>query len=418
MFFLKKEEVSDFQDRCVVAIFLKFHEQIKFVRYVEKNHFVGRTDNNDIQHIFLFNTPSKNIDFGVVYRFKNGSFKQGYVYDILGAGFINEYRIFADNPYDYIKKHFFYEEWEDRFRGLFVSIPPEEGAMLYKYKSNPNEKDSGNVHRFDAFMRGRLTFVNPSTCNDPFDCECEIPLHEALPVVVYRAIAKTKYSKSPLKKIPLGVISKLIDAFYEVYGDEFDASEEAFERLINYICDRTAYYPINNDEVISNCVGISKQMLNLKNEFRILCLARNPKDILMWGYYGNSGKGVCCGHKPDDIKKAILDNYNCICIYGNVRYPERNDRPKFRAKTGDLADDILNFIVECTFTKYYNWKHEKEFRYLLLGGSFTDDYVSIDSTASEIYLGCKSKDVNYYKKASFYPTPHVLRMHPKKYELI
>ena len=170
--------------------------------------------------------------------------------------------------------------------------------------------------------------------------------------------------------------------------------------------------------MVESCTKMSEQVRNLKNSFRILCLARNPRDILMWGYYGDCGKGICCGHSPRDINNGILAQYNNICVYGDINYPATDMRPKFQAKTVDIADDIMSFIIECTFTKYHNWQHEKEFRYVLMGEEFGSDYITINSKTDSIYLGCKSNEVPFYDTFTMVPNPYRLRMHPRKYELI
>lgn len=425
MFYLKKEDVSDFQDRFAVYIFLKYYSEITLIEYVSKNHFVGVDPLREGEtHFYLFNKPDGEAPKGVVYISRKRHYQNGFEYRAFSDDFIQEYRIFADNPFKYIKEHFIESEWENKYSRLFISKPPVEENIgkLYKYKSNPNEEDDKACNIFNDFIGGRLTFVNPSTCNDPFDCECEIPLHDAVPVIIYKAMQKTRYSKNPAKVIPFTKITGATEEFFKEYGDKFEGKKEEFEELLESVDpiyskqNKSEFY----DVVVNNCVNMAAQVLNLKEDFRILCLARNPKDILMWGYYGNGGKGCCCGHMPDKIQKGIQKRGSKFCIYGEINYPDTNNRPEFHVNYNDIADDIWGFIIECTFTKYRNWKHEKEFRYLILGEDFIEDYITIDSTIDETYLGCKSDDVTFYSlnKDSFSTLPHILRMHPKKYELI
>ncbi len=421
MFFLRKEDVSDFQDRCEVALFLSHHGNIEFVEYKSKFHFIGSTEEYGEEDFYLFNSPSNAEKTGVVYRFQSGKELMGFRYDRFNPEFIDDYREFAENPFKYIIGHFFENGWIQRFGRLFLSIPPEsfEEVNLYKYKGAPNEKDEDSVKLFNKFISGKLTFVNPSTCNDPFDCECEIPLYESIPLVVYIAINKTKFSKSPARRISLKDITALVEKYIESKAVEFDYSLNMFEDLIEYIY-WEKYSMLGSDSIIAlYCYDMIQNVINLKNKFRILCLSHEPKDILMWGYYGESGKGICCGHKPKSIVNGLdIIRGNYICIYGNVIYPSTNKRPKFqRSSKNDIADDIWNYVVQCTFTKYYNWKHENEFRFLLVGPEFSSDYVEIDSNIEEIYLGCKSDKVSLYKRTSFSPTPYILKMHPDNYEL-
>lgn len=420
MFFVKKEEVSDFQDRCAVAVFLKLYPQIHFMQYVGKNHFVGEFGNYGVGHIYLFNTPNKEDPYGTVFRSKNYKSRKGFNYEVFNEEFLHEYRLFADNPFDYIQNHFFREEWEARYEGLFVSTPPEDKGIdiLYKYKSDPNDKDEKSVKIFRDFVNGKLTFVNPSTCNDPFDCECEIPLHDAIPVILYKAMQKTKYSDSVVKVIPIEKITEIAESYHNENGDSHEVNRALFEDLIDLIYQKEPLPDKKKELVIDYCIKMSSQVCNLKNNFRILCLARDPHDILMWGYYGDSGKGICCGHRAQDINNGILAKYNNICVYGDIYYPLTDKRPKFHVKSVDIADDIMSFIIECTFTKYHNWQHEKEFRYVLMGEDFGSDYITIDSKTECIYLGCKNNEVPFYKLMTMTPSPYRLRMHPQKYELV
>ncbi len=420
MFFLKKEDVSDFQDRCAIAVFLDFYPQIHFLEYRGKNHFIGTIKQYGEGHIYLFNTPGKEEAYGTVFRSKNNKSRVGFYYEVFDAEFLREYKRFADNPYDYIRNHFFNREWETKYEGLFVSMPPgeKEVEVLYKYKSDPNAEDEDSVAIFRDFVNGKLTFVNPSTCNDPFDCECEIPLHDAVPVILYKAMQKTRYSDFTVKVIPIEKITEIVEKYYKGNGDSHEVNRELFEDLISLIYQMELLPNIKKEKVVDYCIRMSSQVRNLKNNFRILCLARDPHDILMWGYYGDSGKGICCGHRPKDINNGIMAKYSNICVYGDISYPATDMRPKFHVKSVDIADDILSFIIECTFTKYHNWQHEKEFRYVLMGEDFKSDYITIDSKTDCIYLGCKNNEVSFYKTMTMTPSPYRLKMHPQKYELV
>lgn len=421
MFFLKKEDVSEFQDRCVIAIFLKFYSELSFVKYEEKNHFIGVIGDNTESHIYLFHTPDNKKPKGIVFRFKKAKNVEGFEYEIFKDDFINEYTVFANNPFEYIMMHFFEEKWEEKYKVLFVSNPPIEKnyEIMYKYKSNPNENDKLAVNQFWEFVNGKLTFVNPNTCNDPFDCDCEIPSYDSIPIIIYKAIQKTTYSRLSAKKFNIKDIKEVLDERDLNYGEESIANKDFFEPIINQLYFKEPLVKMKLEAIVENCVNMASQFYDLKDSFRILCLTRSPRDILMWGYYGNSGEGICCGHKISSINNGIQTRYkNNICVYGDVSYPENNHKPKFKAKTNDIADDIMNFIIECTFTKYHKWGHEKEFRYVLIGDDFESNWVTIDSKTDCIYLGCKNNEVEIYKNHPITPSPYRLKKDQHKYELI
>ena len=123
----------------------------------------------------------------------------------------------------------------------------------------------------------------------------------------------------------------------------------------------------------------------------------------MWGYYGNSGQGVCLKHKQNDIYKGIITSDDAkeyhadFCIYGEMNY--RADKPKFNPTSGLGVDGILEYIVECVFTKYEIWQHEKEFRYVLMGRDVKNSgAICIQSNLEHRFMGVKHADVKLYKE--------------------
>ena len=172
------------------------------------------------------------------------------------------------------------------------------------------------------------------------------------------------------------------------------------------------------------------RLVNLKNEFRILSLAHSEKDILMWGYYGNSGQGVCLRHKQNDIRNGIIKSKDAkkyhadFCIYGEMNYTA--EKPKFNPTSGVGVDGILEYIIECVFTKYNIWEHEKEYRYVLMGRDVKDSgAICIKSNLEHRFMGVKYNDVQLYKemdRTNTWPDRNkdvdYLVKHSTKYELI
>jgi len=369
----------------------------------------------------LFNTPASGKS-GIVYRAVNNKIKENFKYFMFENGFLKEYKSFVDNPFEYIKYNFHEKEWERKHSSLFISKPPKV-KDLYKYKSNPINEDEESMNLFHDFIQGKLTFVNPIGVNDPFDCDCEIPIADTLQLLLYKAILKTKYGTMSAPKVSLELITNAINSILKENQDIDNVSDWEIQKILYTIYNKDEKKEKKvNDEKINLIVdyyrSMVNQVFNLKNEFRILCMANNPKDILMWGYYGNSGKGICCQHYGADIEKAISERKDKICIYGKVKYPDSNQKPQLPLSTADMADNIFQFIVEYTFTKYERWKHEDEFRYVLIGEKFISDYITIDSKVEKYYLGCKNDEVELYKKISWTKNPYKLQKHPKEYELI
>jgi hypothetical protein len=147
----------------------------------------------------------------------------------------------------------------------------------------------------------------------------------------------------------------------------------------------------------------------------------------MWGYYGNGGKGVCCKYMRENILEGIRNSRRqFICVYGNVEYSD--SKPKYNYVVSDLADNIFDYVIRCVFTKYSGWKHENEFRYVLLEKEFESDHIVINVEVEEYFAGCKMKDkdqtqastnnsVNAYLASKTAPTRQIEKA-KDKYELI
>ena len=53
MFFLHKNDIEDFQNRCVMAIFLDTHPEVELYEYIDKNHINGMFF-NEIHNIYIY----------------------------------------------------------------------------------------------------------------------------------------------------------------------------------------------------------------------------------------------------------------------------------------------------------------------------------------------------------------------------
>lgn len=416
MLFINRERITDFQDRCVVAIFVKIHK-IDCITYIAKNHFIGRVENRD-SHIYLFYKPDLSEPKGIVFRARSAKRTEGFRYELMDSRFVEEYRSFALNPVLYIREHFFKEDWENNFKNLFQTDPPEN-FNAYKYKGSPNVNDKNAMEYYTKFLNGQLTFVNPIEFDDPFDCDCDIQYRDVLPLLIYKAILQTRYSKNALPREKLEKIREIVkeEPNVELIGktDLREFLETMFDKIY---ANENKFSVIKRDNVVELCMSMILKIDDLKEQFRVLCLSKNPRDIIMWGYYGDSGKGICVSHSANEINNAISKRGNYICIYGNVTYPESQQKPVFEARTSDMLDDVFAFIIECTFTKFKNWQNEQEFRYILLEDDFASNYIPIDSEVDEYFLGCKSDQVHFYETYSWQKQPKKLKKHSGEYRLV
>jgi len=111
---------------------------------------------------------------------------------------------------------------------------------------------------------------------------------------------------------------------------------------------------------------ISNKITNeIRTDYRICCLSKTYKNILMWSHYADSHKGICIGFKINDEKNFKLE------INGNNRKIDKvkyvKDFSELRAikffrYTDSSEKDLIKKYLSY---KYRIWKYEKEYRIIL-----------------------------------------------------
>lgn len=173
------------------------------------------------------------------------------------------------------------------------------------------------------------------------------------------------------------------DVYYKYYS-----SNQTATRFTSVISGNVSFVNPNifNDpfDCDYNDMGTGRK----KDSFKVLCLSPEYDNILMWSYYGNNHEGYCLGYNLKNILDNLSKVYKGLCIIGKVKYDYR--RPK-HVKTKALAlFNEVTFIIECAFTKFNNWKHENEFRILVLDDNPSSDYLTINVPIADSYVGMNS----------------------------
>ncbi len=151
-----------------------------------------------------------------------------------------------------------------------------------------------------------------------------------------------------------------------------------------------------NDPFDCNCSFKSGK--SAADNFRVLCLTREYNNILMWSHYGDEHKGYCYGYKFDDLYKKISSpNFipvgeneivSGLVVLGDVTYTAK--RPKQRSKYPQFSWADINHHINACFTKYEDWKYEKEVRFVVISDRTMPDFLVIDLDPVECYRGCES----------------------------
>ncbi|WP_053979998.1 DUF2971 domain-containing protein [Marinagarivorans algicola] len=171
--------------------------------------------------------------------------------------------------------------------------------------------------------KGTLKFDKPSAFNDPFDC---------LP-----ANSKVTFDNP-----------ELANKLRNQYGREPTLSE-TMANANNF--SRPEYHKINAEDL------------------RVLCLTKNPDNLLMWSHYAGQHKGCCFEFDLRyDFEKSGLnsgDNWVPMAVCYKADRPQLSPFAK-----GRMKDAIL--------TKSIEWKYEKEWRILRLNNVDSPDNNTVE----------------------------------------
>ncbi|MDE8259736.1 DUF2971 domain-containing protein [Erysipelothrix rhusiopathiae] len=141
-----------------------------------------------------------------------------------------------------------------------------------------------------------------------------------------------------------------------------------------------------NDPFDSNCALANN--IDMRERFRVLCLTKNPVNILMWSYYSENHQGFCYEYSCKDIVNEIENQeYSGLYLYGDIKYSQKRPAPK--SSLYDFSFTDLNFYIEAVFTKYEEWKHEKESRFVAVSDYHCTDFLTISPNINQSYKGCE-----------------------------
>lgn len=207
---------------------------------------------------------------------------------------------------------------------------------------------------------------------------------------------------------------------------------EIEEKCYKYLAEETGinnYHSVNdgnigfanpsefNDPFDCNCVFHNRT--SLSDLFRVFCVAPTNDNILMWSYYSTNHKGFCMEYEKkdiiDSIDKSMIDG---LCIVGQVDYKDK--RPKQIARNNNINYSEILFYINAAFTKFSEWKHEREYRYVLISNSFSSasPYVTFNVPLIQVFGGCKGTTTSVQTtNPGVVLNVHKMVKHPTEYRL-
>ena len=243
-----------------------------------------------------------------------------------------------------------------------IEITP--GPILYKYRPLVDSVKKDQLHEFTYKMLSEcgLYFAKPNSFNDLFD----------LKIPIETKVTKKDYFENLKKRL-------LLQGYNVTQADISQIEDEisAAGGIENFIKEEYA---------------ISQKIYN------VCCLSRNCLDPRMWGYYADSGKGICIGFKTycSDNEVTYIktkegqipeENQNFLPFvtinYVNKRLPIVNffDNKKDQKK-------ILEEMTYHLLSKDARWSYEEEMRAIMKNDELITQNVLLPKTEiCEIIFG-------------------------------
>ena len=234
---------------------------------------------------------------------------------------------------------------------------PNDDSMIYKY--TPHDK----CHRYDIIMENELWFAKIDSLNDPID-------------------SNLAYNKK-----------YTIDEIQE-YWEDLSRNNPKYDLQENL-----KKYGDNKSFVEYQ----SKIFNRLRARIGVLCMSKNPKNILMWAHYANSHKGIVDGFDKNLVKGRETQQF--VGVLDEMQYPQ-NRHYKLLSYTKQNGKDRDEQFIESLTIKAPDWAYEEEVRFINIGKSDIAIKFNMDCLKTIIFgvkTGKKERDslIKCCKKHNF-----------------
>lgn len=216
--------------------------------------------------------------------------------------------------------------------------------LLYKYTPHNNED-----YKYNIIKKCELWFSKVEHFNDPID---------------FNLAYKQQYSKSEIRE----------------YLKEFIKRNGAY--CSKHLKESLSLYG-NNKAFVANQ---NKLFKGFRKKIGILCMSKNPNNILMWAHYADNHQGIVYEFDYDLFGFKATENPNdypyCIEYPKNRQY----ELLSYTLQGKELEKQFTRLLT----TKAIDWAYEKEVRFMNLGeGDFNRKFDS--KCLKSIIFGIKTK---------------------------
>lgn len=246
--------------------------------------------------------------------------------------------------------------------------------ILYKYSSIDDA--------IKIIESKKMKITKPSNFNDPFDC----------------TIPNIDFS---FKEIENHFVHKIINFMNKMGRHNLNENKKDCNSIITEV--KTDFRNSFNTDLLSELLNIRKDWNTYIDKYKILCLSKSNKSILMWSNYAQMHKGVVLGFdfnkdkaiykrlqpvKYDKELKITKDYFNKLFRYliDNAIISEL--RGKNIINENKLVNIFFEHLFEYFFIKNYVWNYEEEYR-LVINNNQEDFLDFNDTSLKEIIFGIK-----------------------------
>jgi len=245
---------------------------------------------------------------------------------------------------------------------MIIKLEDKYKEFLYKYRPLIGiDKSHINENTLKILRDGELYFSKPSQFNDPFD-------------------SKIDYNTNTTKTELRAYITKLLKKYGKPLSDIDNITEK-----------------INTGKIKSTDL-VPKHPY--PDSFKIFCLSKDEKNILMWSHYAKDHTGVCIGFKVHEgsnsmnirvkpgyfIPIAGFDNNLLPVTY--INYSKKKPKPyNHFIQNKHKLDELLTHFK----TKSKLWEYEKEVRIILYDKTILKNPICLETCEiGEIIFGLRT----------------------------